>query len=89
MLGVLFYMIVLAPERRQRKVHAELLKNLKKNDRVLTSGGIYGAVVNIQGDDVTLRIDEGTNTRVRVARSFILRVLSDEPAEKSGDKSAE
>ena len=53
--------------------------NLKKNDRIVTIGGIYGTVVNINSDidEVTIRVDEGTNTKIRMMRSAISRVVSD------------
>jgi preprotein translocase subunit YajC len=86
LIGVLFYMMLIRPERRKRAEHGEMLKNLKKNDRVVTIGGIFGTVVNVPKDseDVTLRIDEGNNTRIRVLRSAISRVL---PSESPGAKS--
>ena len=84
MIGVLFYLMLVRPERRKRAQLDAMLKNLKKNDRVVTVGGIYGTVVQSAGDadDVTLRIDENNNTRVRVLRSSISRVVS---AEGSAD----
>ncbi len=60
--------------------------NLKKNDHVITIGGILGVVVNAQpgSDEVTLRVDE--NTRIRVLRSSISRVQS---SEKSAEENKE
>ena len=48
-----------------------MLQNLKKNDRVVTIGGIYGTVVNAQKDldEVTIKVDESTNTKLRMQRS--------------------
>ena len=45
MIAVLFYLLMIRPERRKRAELAEMLQNLKKNDRVVTIGGIYGTVV--------------------------------------------
>ena len=54
-----------------------MLNNLKKNDQVITAGGIYGTVVNAASgsEDITLRIDESSNTRMRVLRSAVSRVI--------------
>lgn len=84
-LGLMFYMLVLRPESRRRADLQKLLANVKKNDEVITVGGIYGVVVNAPQDSefVWLRLDESTNTRVKVLRSSISRVLT---AEKSADK---
>lgn len=78
---VLFYMLMIRPERRRKAELAEMLTNLKKNDRVVTIGGIYGTVVAASKDseEVTLKVDETTNTKLRMQRSAIARVLSAEP----------
>lgn len=80
---VLFYVMVLLPERRNRKVLAERLTALKKNDRVVTVGGIHGTIVSTSdSDQVVVRIDENNNTRVHVNRSAISRVISDDSEKK-------
>lgn len=80
-IGVLFYFMLVRPQRREQAARQALLEQLKKNDRVVTSGGIYGVVVNVQQgvDEVTLRVDESSNTRIKVTRSSIVRVIGDEP----------
>lgn len=73
--------MILRPERRKQAGHREQLKSLKKNDRVVTIGGIYGVVMNVQrdADEVTLKIDEANNTKIRVTLASIGRVVGDEP----------
>ena len=68
---------------RPRKADTELkkkLEELKKNDRVITAGGIIGTVVAIRDDNnsVTLRIDEATNAKMQVLKSSIIKVMGDE-----------
>ena len=77
---LLFYVLMIRPERRKRAELADMLKNLKKNDRVVTIGGVFGTVVNVQNnlDEVTIRVDDNTNTRLRVQRSAIARVVTGE-----------
>jgi preprotein translocase subunit YajC len=84
---VLFYFIMFRPERRKQAAHKALLENLKKNDRVVTIGGIYGLVMSVQrdADEVTLKIDEATNTKIRVTFGAISRVLGEDA---TGEKSA-
>jgi preprotein translocase subunit YajC len=81
----LFYFLMIRPERRKRAEMSLMLENLKKNDRVVTIGGIHGVVVNVQkgSNDVTIRVDE--NTRLRVLRTAISRVLSDEDVDDKKD----
>lgn len=73
MVFVIFYLLVFRPQSKARKEHEQMLKTLKKNDEVVTSGGMFGTVVNVKPDAVTLRIDE--NVRVDVERSAIVRFV--------------
>ena len=84
LIGLLFYFILLRPERRKHKEHANLLSGLKKNDKVVTIGGIYGKVFDVQReqDRVTLKIDEANNTKIEVTFAAIARVISEQAAEQ-------
>lgn len=85
-LMLLFYLMVLLPERRKQAAAARRRGELKKNDRVLTNGGIYGTVVATTpgSDDITLRIDDANNTQIRIVRSAISTVLTPGKDESSG-----
>ena len=78
MIGLLFFFMVIRPQQRQQREREALLKLLKKNDRVLTNGGIFGVVTNVENEknEVTLRIDEKNDTKMRVQLSSIARVLA-------------
>jgi preprotein translocase subunit YajC len=79
---VLYYFLIIRPDRRKQSAQRVQLEALKKNDRVVTIGGIHGVVMNVNrdADEVTLKVDEATNTKIRVTFSAIARVLGDEPA---------
>ncbi|MFC1632288.1 preprotein translocase subunit YajC [Candidatus Omnitrophota bacterium] len=66
---VIFYVLLIRPQQKQQKQHKEMLGQLKKNDEVVTSGGIHGTIVNLEEQTVTLRVDD--NTRVKFQRSVI------------------
>jgi preprotein translocase subunit YajC len=74
---LLFYFLIMRPERRKQADHKSLLESLKKNDRVITIGGIYGVVANVERDHdrVTLKVDETNNTKIDVTFSSVARVL--------------
>ena len=78
-------MLLYRPERQRQQQHKELLAALKKNDRVLTAGGIYGTVANVQRDidRVTIRIDESNSVKIDVTLASIARVLQNEPSESA------
>jgi len=79
-IGLVFYFLILRPSSQARKKHAELLGNLKKNDEVMTSGGIIGKVRDIKEvevqpgvKEVRVTIESGTASVV-VERGRIVRI---------------
>jgi preprotein translocase subunit YajC len=62
-------------QRKEKKRMAKLLSDLKKQDRVLTIGGMIGTVVEVRDDEVVLKIDENANTRARFTKNAIQQVL--------------
>jgi len=73
---VLFYFLIFRGPRKQQQQHRKMIQSLRKNDRVRTIGGIIGTVVDIKEDEITLKIDESTNTKMKVSPSAIGRILS-------------
>ena len=80
---VIFYFLLIRPQQKKAKQHQEMLGRLKKNDEVMTSGGIYGKVVALTDQVVTLEV--ASNVRLRVNRPNISAVLT---AEKGPGKEA-
>ena len=76
MFGI-FYLLVFRPQSKARKEHETMVKNLKKHDEVVTSGGLFGTVLNVKPESITLRIDE--NVRVEVEPSAITRLAKKAP----------
>ena len=74
---LIFWFVLMRPERKERKRKAEMIENLKKNDRVLTSGGLYASVAAVHDQEVVLKFDE-SGTRVRALKSAIASVLEDD-----------
>jgi preprotein translocase subunit YajC len=72
-IGLIFYFLVIAPANKQRKKTQEMLSALKKGDRVLTSGGIYGTIQGVESEAVYLKIAD--NVKVKVARSAVSSVV--------------
>jgi preprotein translocase subunit YajC len=64
-----FYFILIRPQQKKQKSQREMLQNLKTGDQVITSGGLYGTIVAIDEQKITLRIAE--NVKVEVGRSFV------------------
>jgi preprotein translocase subunit YajC len=71
----IFYFLLIMPMRKRQKKHQELLSKLSKGDRVVTSGGLFGTVVEVQGDRVILRVAE--NVKLEVALSAVAGLAKD------------
>jgi preprotein translocase subunit YajC len=78
-IGAIFYFLVVAPANKQRRQTQDMLGGLKKGDRVITSGGIYGTIQGVEKDVVFLKVAE--NVKVRLARSAITGIVTGEAAE--------
>lgn len=85
-IGMVFYFMVLRPENQKRANQDRMRKDLKKNDRIVTIGGIHGTVVNApsEGDEITIKLDENSPTRMRISRAAIQTVLTNKESSKSG-----
>lgn len=81
-MGVLGYMLFIKPMSRERKKQQEALSALKKNDRVITIGGIVGTVADLsnESDLITIKVDDGT--RIKFRRSAIQGPYNPEGSEK-------
>jgi preprotein translocase subunit YajC len=75
---VIMYFMVIRPQQKKAKEHQDLLSKLKRNDEVMTSGGIYGKVIDLKETVVTLEV--APNVRIRVHRPQISAVLTAEKA---------
>ncbi|MEN8127801.1 MAG: preprotein translocase subunit YajC [Planctomycetota bacterium] len=76
----MFFIMFRGPKKKQQE-HQKMVSSLSKNDRVRTIGGIFGTVLDVRDDEIVLKVDEATNTKMRVSPQAIAAVLSDK-AEK-------
>lgn len=80
-LGLMFvvmYLLLFRGPRKKQQQQNKMVQSLKKNDRVRTIGGIIGTIVDIKGDEITLKVDESSNTKIKVTSSAIGRNISEE-----------
>jgi preprotein translocase subunit YajC len=66
---VIFYFLLIRPQKTKEKEHQKMLSSLNKNDEVVTSSGIHGTIVNVKDKTIILRIDE--NVKVEVEKNCI------------------
>lgn len=75
-LGIVMVFMLFRGPQKQKQKRKKMVQSLKKNDRVQTIGGIFGTVMDIKDDEITLKIDESNNTKIKVTFSAIGRNLS-------------
>lgn len=63
-LFALFYFLFIRPQRKRQKEHQQLVQELKRGDRVVTAGGIYGVIETVSEDSVVIKVESGATMRV-------------------------
>ena len=74
MLGV-FWVMMWRGNRKEKQKKQDMLNAVAKSDRVLTIGGIIGTVVQVKGEELVVKIDESSNTKINIIRSAVRQVL--------------
>lgn len=77
MLVLLYFMMIRGPRKKQQQ-QKQMVQSLKKNDRVQTIGGMLGTVLDVKDDEVLVKVDESTNTKIWFITGAISRVLSED-----------
>jgi preprotein translocase subunit YajC len=72
---VIFYFLLIRPQQKKQREHRQMLQNLKRGDRVITSGGIYGTIAKIRNDVVHLEIAD--QVRIRINKGSISDVVAE------------
>jgi len=80
---VIFYFLLIRPQQKRTKDHRAMIANLKKGDRIITSGGIHGRITGM--DEATLTVEIADKVRVKVARANVSG-LSQPAAQSPPDK---
>jgi preprotein translocase subunit YajC len=73
---VIFYFLLIRPQSKKAKEHKQMLENIKKGDKVMTNGGIYGLIEDIDGDAVTLKIGIKDDVRIKINRNYVANLRS-------------
>ncbi|WP_321493206.1 preprotein translocase subunit YajC [uncultured Desulfobacter sp.] len=74
-LFAIFYFLLIRPQQKKAKEHREMIENLKKGNRVVTSGGIFGTIVSL--DDNTVGLEIAEKVKIKVARGNIGGLMKD------------
>jgi preprotein translocase subunit YajC len=81
---VIFYFLMIRPNQRRMKLHQEMVKNMRRGDTVVTSGGLIGKITKVIDDD-QIEVEIADNVRVRVMRPMVTDVRAKgEPVKEDG-----
>lgn len=69
---IVFYFLLIRPQRSKEKEHGKMLAGLNKNDEVVTTSGIHGTIVNVKEKTVILRIDD--NVKIEIEKNYVSHV---------------
>jgi preprotein translocase subunit YajC len=75
---VIFYFLLIRPQSKKAKEHRKMLENLKRGDKVVTTGGIEGVIEEVDGDRMVLKIGIKEDIRIRINRSYIADIRTGE-----------
>ena len=74
---VIFYFLLIRPQQKRSKEHRALIANLKKGDRIVTTGGLHGRVTGL--DETTLTVEIADKVRVKISRGNVAGVVQSAP----------
>jgi len=77
---LVFYLLLIRPQRTRQKKHQEMVENLKPGDKVVTSGGIHGTVMGVQKDRLELKI--ASNVKIDISKTSIAVIQTPPKKEK-------
>ena len=89
LLGGVFYFLLLRPNRTRQRQQQSLLESLQVGDEVMTSGGIFGTLKDIDEEDDIVTVEIAPGTDVRMLRRAISQRMVDEPDQEQGDDGTE
>lgn len=89
LIAVLAYLLLIRPMKRQEQERQAMASNLKKNDEVLTSAGIYGTIVDVSETDDKITVKVADNVRLKMTKGSVLRNLTNEEAAKQAKAAKE
>lgn len=76
---VIFYFFLIRPQKKQEKETKRMIDALKKGDKIVTIGGIYGTVFSVKDSTVVVKVDD--STKIEFTKTAISRVVTETPAE--------
>ena len=80
---VIFYLLIVMPQRKKQKRHMTMVEQLKPGDRIITSGGMYGTVMGVQPDRIELKV--AANVKIDITKSAVAVILGQGQAKSESE----
>lgn len=77
---VIFYLLIIMPQRKKQKKHQEMVEKLKPGDKVVTSGGIYGTVMGTKEDRIEVKIS--SNVKIDITKTAVAAIIGQKKDQK-------
>jgi len=68
------YFLIIRPQKQKEKKRQEMISNVRKQDRIVTAGGVHGVVVTVKENDVIVRVDDAKDVKIKVDKSALTSV---------------
>ncbi|MBI2560442.1 MAG: preprotein translocase subunit YajC [Planctomycetes bacterium] len=79
---VIMYFLILRPQRKKERDRKDMLSRVKKNDRVVTAGGIHGVVISVKENELLVRVDDAKDVKLRIDKSAISTIIESKDEEE-------
>lgn len=73
MFGIL-YLLIIRPQKKKQKQLQEMITNVRKNDNIVTMGGVHGVVVSVKEKEVIIRVDDNKDVKLKIDKSALTSV---------------
>ena len=70
----IMYFLILRPQRKKEKDRLHMIANVRKNDRIVTSGGVHGVVVSVKEKEVLIRVDDDKDVKLKIDKSAVTSI---------------
>ncbi len=68
------YFLIIRPQKTKEKKRLEMISNVRKQDRIVTAGGVHGVVTSVKENEVIIRIDDAKDVKIRIDKSAVTSV---------------
>ncbi|MGR3302039.1 MAG: preprotein translocase subunit YajC [Candidatus Scalindua sp.] len=70
----IMYFLIIRPQKQKEKKRLAMISNVRKQDKIVTSGGVHGVVVTVKENEVVIRVDDAKDVKLRIDKSAITSV---------------